>query len=317
MKTLGQYIFSETPDDQDIYYVNLHRQASFFITRDKTIIHGSRYYMNDTCDPPAFTIQNESILNEITNEDLENAIYIGENIISICKWFVTYGHFMDEAFALCDFQHQFPNITPRVLLDYHTDNKIITNYPVYPNYVVIDNTLFDNTSINAYSYGHRIIKMKKLYLIRHNITDPTFHAFPPYPRNKILSKNLQYTMAIQRQSRLFITRSRAIHMNRNLDNELEIEQYLHANKYAILNSESVLFGNFINNLHKATHIVMTWGGALTNMCYCSPNTQIIILKSKSYEHENLLLFDKIIKTYKLNVRVVIHTNNCISIPFLQ
>jgi len=123
-------------------------------------------------------------------------------------------------------------------------------------------------------------------------------------------------MAIQRQSRLFITRSRAIHMNRNLDNELEIEQYLLANKYAILNSESVLFGNFINNLHKATHIVMTWGGALTNMCYCSPNTQIIILKSKSYEHENLSLFDKIIKTYKLNVRVVIHTDNCISIPFL-
>ena len=317
MKKLGNYIFEETPDNQDIYYVNLHRGASFFITRDKTIIHGSRYYSYNTCHSDAFSINNASILNEITNEDLENAIYIGETIISICKWFVTYGHFMDEAFALCDFQHQFPSIIPRVLLDYHTDNKIVTNYPVYPNYVTIDNCLFDNTSINAYSYGPSILKMKKLYLIHHNITDPTFHAFPPYPRNKILSKTIQYTMPIQRHLRLFITRNNAIHMNRNLDNELEIEQYLNANKYISLNPEEVSFGNLINNLHKATHIVMTWGGALTNMCYCSPNTQVIILKSKSYEHENLLLFDKIINTYQLNVRVVIHTDNCISIPFLQ
>jgi hypothetical protein len=42
-----------------------------------------------------------------------------------------------------------------------------------------------------------------------------------------------------------------------------------------------------------------------------PRTNVVILKSKSYEDEPLDLFSKIINTYQLNVKVIAHTNNCI------
>jgi hypothetical protein len=177
--------------------------------------------------------------------------------------------------------------------------------------------------------------MKKLYLIKHAITDPMFHAFPTHPRNKILSKFsilyprnkiLSKFSILSRKSlgvtlfrpvfKLFITRGIAKHMTRNLDNEAEISNYLTQNNYNIINPEDLSFEYFVRILHKASHIVMTWGGALTNMCYCAMNTDIKILKSRSYEHEELLLFDKIIKTYHLNVNVVLHKDNKINIPFL-
>jgi hypothetical protein len=320
LSTIGNYEYYETPDNQDIYYVNLHRHAGFFITGDKTIINGSRYYSyHDGAE--RFAISNQNTLNNISDSDLENAVYVGDTIISICKWFVTYGHFMDEAFNLCDFQNKLSHISTKVLLDYHTDNLLITNYPVYSNYKTIDDILFDGTSVNAYSYGMNILKMKKLYLVKHAITDPMFHAFPEYSRNKILSKiitlrNTRMKLIFNPETRLFITRNTAKHMHRNLDNETQIEEYLHINQYIAVNPEQISFEKFIGFLHKANRIVMTWGGALTNMCYCSPNTHIIILKSKSYEHENLRLFETIIRTYKLNVSVVSHKNNSIEIPFL-
>jgi hypothetical protein len=322
LSRIGNYEYYETPDNEDIFYVNLHRCASFFIKRDKTIIHGSRYYSYPCSESEDFVRLSKNIVDNVTEQDIENAIFIGDKIISICKWFVTYGHFMDEAFALCDFQNQFQDKSSKILLDYHTDNMVIKNYPVYSNYTIIDNLLFGNTSINAYSYGLQILKMKKLYLIKHAITDPMFHAFPTHPRNKILSKfsilsckSLGITQ-FRPVFKLFITRGIAKHMNRNLDNESEISNYLIINNYNIINPEDVSFEKFIRILHRASHIVMTWGGALTNMCYCARNTNIIILKSKSYEHEELLLFDKIIKTYHLKVNVVLHRDNKINIPFL-
>jgi hypothetical protein len=316
------YEYYETPDDEYIYYINLHRQASFFVTRDKKIIHGSRYYSYNH-ESDNFISLNQRIVDEITEDDMENAVYIGDHIISICKWFITYGHFMDEAFVLCDFKDHFrESSSARVLLEYHTDNNIIRNYPVYKNYNSIDNLLFGNSSINAYNYGTRLLKMKKLYLIKHAITDESFHAFPMYSRNKILYSLLPPPRNIMRRIlrpvvKLFITRNTAKHMTRNLDNEDEITQYLIYNKYAIINPEEMPFNRFVINLNKATHIIMTWGGALTNMCYCSPNTHIDILKSQSYESENLDLFEKIINTYQLNVRIVLHENNRIVIPFLD
>jgi hypothetical protein len=319
-KKNGDYEYYETPDDQDVYYVNIHRHASFFMTRDKTIIHGSRYYSYNH-EYEHFAGFNQQITDAITEEDLENAIAIGDQIISICKWFVTYGHFMDEAFALCDFRDHFPVPSTKVLLDYHTDDAVIENYPVYSNYKIIDGLLFGKDSVNAYSYGLNILKMKKLYLIRHAITDKTFHAFPMYSRNKILHKILPLPRNLMKHIlrpmvKLFITRGFAKHINRNLDNESEIALYLTQNNYTIINPEEISFDQFVRSLYKATHIVMNWGGALTNMCYCSPQAKITILKSRSYEFEKMDIFHPIIQTYLLNIHVVLHKNNQIEIPFL-
>ena len=104
-------------------------------------------------------------------------------------------------------------------------------------------------------------------------------------------------------------------MNRNLDNEPEITEYLISNKYVIVNPEAISYDDFINNIKDVDNIVMSWGGMLTNMIYLKPNTNVIILKSKSYENETIELFNKIINTYKLNVKIIEHDNNKIMIPF--
>jgi len=55
---------------------------------------------------------------------------------------------------------------------------------------------------------------------------------------------------------------------------------------------------------------MVWISALI---YLKPNTKVIILKSKSYMHESIHLFNKIIEELKLNVNIIESTNNIIYI----
>jgi hypothetical protein len=319
LKQLDNYNYYETNDNNEIYYVNLHwPDASFFIDKNKKIIPDGRYY-HKSCYVNQFTPHMKYILDLITSNELENAVFVGDKVISICKWFVTYGHFKDEAFALCDFHHKFQEVLAelscpsiKILLDYHTDNDIVKHYPVYKNYCIIDKYLFGEDSINAYDFRHNILKMNKLYLIKHEYSDPTFHLFPLYSTNKILS-NIK--LQKYNNKNVFITRGTAIHMNRNLDNEPEITEYLISNKYVIVNPEAISYDDFINNIKDVDNIVMSWGGMLTNMIYLKPNTNVIILKSKSYENETIELFNKIINTYKLNVKIIEHDNNKIMIPF--
>ena len=116
--------------------------------------------------------------------------------------------------------------------------------------------------------------------------------------------------------KIFITRGLAKSNPRNLDNQSEIEDHLDSMGYTVINPENITLDEFINYIYNASKIVMTWGSAMVNMCYLKNNTNVIILKSRSYEHESIELFQKIIDNNKLNVNVILHADNKITIPFI-
>jgi hypothetical protein len=98
-------------------------------------------------------------------------------------------------------------------------------------------------------------------------------------------------------------------MPRNLSNQLELEEYFKNKNFEIVNPETENFYNFIDTINNASTIIITWGGALTNLIYLKENTNVYILKSKSYLDENIYIFQKIIDTYKLNVSIIFSVNN--------
>ena len=316
---LNDYSYFKTDNDINIYYIgsiyvndNKNVSISIFIDENKKILFDSKYYFY-MFDRLINSLN--MILNVVNNIDLNNYIDIGSDIISIEKWFITYGHFQDEAYNLCDFKNdmeKITNINYKVILDYGSNNNLISYN--FSNYKIIDNYLFGNSSINAFDNGLVILKMRNLNLITHNITDKTFHNFPMYSRNLILSKieinDCEY-------DKVFITRGIATHLSRNLSNEKEIEDILISKKYFIVNPELDSFNNFINKIRNAKIVVLTWGGALTNMVYLNQNTVVYILKSQSYEHESIELFMKIIKKYKLQIHIIVHKNNKIEIKELS
>jgi hypothetical protein len=315
IQKIGDYEYYETLDDE-IYYINtIHFfNAGFFINKHKQIIFESRYY--HTCDFATHLKTTLHTLNYINESDLHNSVFIDKNVLSISKWFVTYGHYVDEAYNLCDVQNKFllNNISCKVLLDYHTDNEIMKHCPFNTNYKLIDNYLFDKTSVNAYIYGKTLLKMDKLFLIKHRYLDKTFHLFPKYARNKIMDKILNNNL---HNKNVFITRNQALHMSRNLSNEPEISSYLQEHNFMLFNPEKISIDIFIDNVRNSDNIVMFWGGALTNMVYFKQGANVIILKSKSYEKESIELFRKIIDANNLNVKIITHVNNEIMMPFLQ
>jgi hypothetical protein len=319
INTLDDYIYYQTNDDEYIYYVNMlnHTHSSFFMDGNRNIINNSRYYFFPYLDDCDYNNMISEILNNITEDKLNDAIDVGENIISISKWFITYGHVQDEMYSLYDFYSKISKINPdinyKVLFEYHTDNEII-NYPS-KNYKLFHKYLFEDKLINPYDFKYNIIKMKKVIIINNNITDTIFHSFPKTSRNKILSK-IPNDYSIMQTKNIFISRGKATHLSRNLENEDEVSTYLLSNNYDIINPEDVSLDQFINTIKNADNIIITWGGALTNMVYLKENANVYILKSRSYEHEDIALFSKIINTYKLNIKIIVHVDNKIVIPFL-
>lgn len=308
---LGDYSFFKTNSDINIYYIS---QLSLFIDENKKILFDSKYYFFNS---PDYFIKNiDNILNTINKIDLnnKNITDIGNDIISIEKWFSTYGHYKDEAYNLCDFKNKLKltylmtKINYKILLDYKINNL---GYNI-SNYEIIQKYLFDNSAINASE--HNIIKMKNLMLIVNNYNDKTFHSFPVFSRNLILSKietkNYNY-------EKIYITRGIATHLTRNFSNEEEIKGFLLCKKFFIVNPELQTLDNFINIIKNAKTIVLTWGSALTNMVYLKPNTNVYILKSESYQHETIELFMKIIKNYNLKIHIITHINNKITIDKLE
>ena len=314
-KTLGDYNYFETNDGENIYYLNMFfsSQLRLFIDSDKKILYYSRFFFNNCF---IHFIDNIDLILKLINDiKLDNVIDIGTNIISIQKWFITYGHYKDEAFNLCDFYNIINNSNYMILHEYHTDSNVIppTHYPVNINYITIDNYLFNDNSINAYKFNKQILKMTKVYLIEHHYISKMFHSFPLSITNKILSK-VDNNINI---NNVFITRNKALHMPRMLDNFNKIEEYLISLNFTLVNPELLTYGEFISSIRNANKVVITWGGALTNMIYLKKNTKVIILQSKSYETENINLFKKIIDTYKLDITIIKHSNNMIKLSDLN
>jgi capsular polysaccharide biosynthesis protein len=245
-------------------------------------------------------------LNKIDLNDIDlnnNVIFLDCNIISITKWFITYGHFKDELFNLYNFTEKLKkifNCENKVLVDF-LKSKNNLSYET-DNYDLLNNFLFEDNIINANSYKS-ILKMKKVFLIEHIISSEHFHLFPINAKNKILSKikenNLNY-------KNIFITRGTALHLPRNINNQLQIEEFLTSKNYNLINPEIINIELFINSIKNAENVFITWGGALVNLVYLNKNTNVYILRSKSYQHESLklfkFLFDK--NNYNLNINII-------------
>jgi len=306
----GNYYVFKTNPSINIYYLG-YNNNSIFIDENKKILFYSRYYFDLFNE---FINYIDHILNLIHNINInENILDIGSNFVSIEKWFVTYGHFKDEIFVITDYIDN-NNKNHKALLDYHTTD--LPNYKANINYKIIDNILLGDNSINSYEHINKILRLKDLILIRHRITDTTFHSFPINVRNKIIN-SINNNNNMINHDKIFITRGYASHLTRNLSNQMEVENYLHNHNFTLVNPELLNYGEFINTIKNTDKIVITWGGALVNLIYLKPYTKVYILKSQSYEHESLDLFEKIIKTYDLHVEVITHENNIITLNKLN
>ena len=316
LRSLRKFNYYETTEGSEIYYLNHYfSHGCFFIDKDKKIIFGSRFYHFDE-ELNKHLPNINSILSQITQSDLNESVFIKEDVLAIQKWHACYGHIADEMFSLSLFKNFLltHNRKYKCLLDYMTDNEASKTYPVSPNYKLIDKYLFRNASINAYDYKKKILRMSRVLIARNYFGDSIFHSFPMRSRNIILDNiNTNFNLI---GKRLYISRGKCLHLPRNLDNEPEILNYVLENGYKEINPENVSLDEFVCNVNAANKIIITWGSALTNLVYCKENTQVIILKSKSYEREDISLFQQIINRYNLKVKIISHENNKIIIPFL-
>ena len=182
----------------------------------------------------------------------------------------------------------------------------------FDNYDKLSNMLFEsNTFINIPETN--IIKINHLILIKHPMTSPMFHIFPKLSIDKILSK-LEYTDT-EFNKNVFITRGKALHLPRNLDNQLEIEEHFLNINYNVINPENLDIELFIQQIKNAENIYITWGGAMVNLCYVKPNVNIYILQSVSYRQENIFDIFKFLKSYNNLYLIKCNDNNKIDIPF--
>jgi hypothetical protein len=306
IKSLDDYKYIQTNSEDYIYY-NC-RQPSIFIDNEKKIIFNSKWWFNNGNQPNEFINHMRHVLNYLQNINLDNFIDISHNLISIQSWFSAYGHFMDESFNLCDFYLKYKNkknnnINLNIFQDYPKDNL---------NYNEIKNKLFENNHINPQLYlpNTPLLRFKNLILIKHTIFCQTFHSFPINIRQKIIESIMPANSIIEKNINCFITRNIATHLPRNLSNQKEIECFIKSlDNFSVINPENISFDAFINILQNQKLVIITWGSALTNLIYLKPNTNVIILQSKSYEHENIVLFKQVVK--HLNIGIIKHTDNII------
>ena len=248
-------------------------------------------------------------INLIEINDINNICDLGHDYhTTIQFWFPTFGHFQDEITKLADYCNNYSNMS-----------KII--YPIIghkpyggPNYFNIVNRLISKDKyINTdfFTHNKKILKLKNLSVITHGISEETFHMFPRHSVNKLLNsvkKTSEKTI-----EKVFITRNIASHKKRNLSNQKEIEDYFIKKNFTVINPENISYGAFINTIRDVSMVVITWGGALTNMMYLKENTKVYILKSKSYMRENLCLFEKIINRLNLKINIIESVNNVITL----
>jgi len=296
-KQIDKYNYFETNNDEYVYY---SRSMNTFFDHNKKILLFSKYIYNH------ININNikdlYAIILFINNINLDLAIDIGNNIIAIEHWFLTYGHFKDSVFNQANFYELIQNNECKFLVDIPEQNISHMNYS-FINYHKIVNYLFaEEKIVNSYKIGD-ILKMKKLFLIengyRHNCE--MFHSFPQNIVNKILYKLPNSDISCEN---IFITRGVALHLPRNLANEKEVEDFIKNKNFKLINPEELSYEEFINNIKNSKNIVITWGSALVNLIYLNDNTNIYILKNiNSYKNERLDLF-RFIKNRNFNIKII-------------
>jgi hypothetical protein len=250
-------------------------------------------------------------LNRIKMLDTNNCQIEESNFIAIQKWFNTYGHFLDEIVCLKEYNTK-NNFIYKAFISFPLENYEVESVKYASlNYKIICNSLFENNYLNVFS-TEKIVKVNGLILLTHEYEEKTFHHFPFTISNEIVSKycnSVPDIFNINSNDVLFLTRGIASHMPRNLENQTEIEEYLIQKNVKVVNPELIEFEIFIRLINSYKNIIITWGSAIVNLMFCSQNTKIKILKSKSYEHESIDLFNKIINERNLEIEILVHQNN--------
>jgi capsular polysaccharide biosynthesis protein len=134
------------------------------------------------------------------------------------------------------------------------------------------------------------------------IEAPTFHRFPERIRNLLVRRTAGYQP--HNPEVMFISRQMAKHLPRNIANQEEIEKACLDAGIPVCYPEKLSFDRLVRRLNAARAVIITWGGALTNLVYLAKGARVLILKSESYRHESLELFNKIIRQRRLDVDVL-------------
>jgi hypothetical protein len=221
--------------------------------------------------------------------------------LAVQSWFVTYGHFHDEVYALADFlrdaEHDF---TP--IIDYPPSDNMHLNYQTSTNYERLQDIALGTRACNLFEAGPVPVSLDGCYLISHMIDAPTFHRFPERIRNLLVRETAGYQP--NNPEVLFISRESAKHLPRNIANQDDLEKSCLDQGIPVVYPEKLSFDRLVRRLNAASAVIITWGGALTNLVYLAKGAVVLILKSKSYKHENLEIFSMIIKQRNLEVQVI-------------
>jgi len=103
---------------------------------------------------------------------------------------------------------------------------------------------------------------------------------------------------------MFISRQIAKHLPRNIVNQDELEKGCNDAGIPVYYPEPLSFERLMRRLNAAREVIITRGGALTNLVYLAKGARVMILKSESYRHESLDLFNKIIQQRRLDIQII-------------
>ena len=312
VKRLSEYYYVESTCE--VFYI---RSLRLFVDENKKIILFSNWKIQND---HYFLMHIEQITKGLEQVDLKTAEPIESSLVTCEKWFISYGHFSDEMFNIYDFKMKsksaFEEYT--TLTDYPPSQE---KYPAYRipkdnhNYTTLCKLLFNDNYINADTLDNNIYKLKKIVVISNAYNDPTFHKFPKSARNHIIE---QITDNSVTNPNLFLTRSSGLHCKRILDNMSDIEDYFKQKKYNVINPENINYLDLVRNIINVKNLVLTWGGALVLLMYVNKNSNITILKGKSYSHEPISMIKNLIKNYSLvNIKIIDVPNNILDFKLIE
>ena len=313
-----KYYYVKTHEDTDIFLIE-SISNNIFIDDNKKIIMFSCYLLKDFY---GFIKHIDIILYDIQCTDLTNSHFIGSSFITCERWFQTYGHFKDEMFNIFDFLNRFDK---KSLSDYTCIQKFNTssdfkNYLIprenNQNYRQITELLFAK-SLNVNDLIFKCLKLKNLIIISNDYDSPTFHLFPKTATNHILSQTIIKNIDLPKN--IFITRTVGLHIRRIVDNMDELNKYFENKNYTVINPEIMDYKDFINYLHNADNLFLTWGGIMVVMIYTKPSCNIYLLKSASYDGEEISIIKNLTHNYSLSnrIKIIKHSNNIINIEDIE
>ena len=306
--SLGEIEITETGKEQ-VFYIGHHFRSnmSVFCDKEKKLIFNSRFYFAGLS---AFLLNIDPCLYHLSNIDLDDTLNIGSDFLSIQRWFITYGHFKDEAYTLGAVLGRLPNSSEtRVLLDYPTDNRLDTkNFLANKNYQKIDRLIFGQSSLNAYRLGSIPLALRGLKIITNKYSSPTFHSFPPAVTARIRSQ-VEALEIPRGPKRIFLTRSNSY---RDPIDKIEIEAHCTKRGYTLINPELISYEELVQISGDADRVICYWGSACTNWIYFRPGTRICVLKAESYSSESITFWSKVINNYELLVSEITAKDNLIS-----